>query len=101
MIKNGKSLLDGIYPILNFKKGRKVPHFEPVDRKCYECIVLEDEYRAIFVCPMFNICTAHQHLLEKYQLVNTFLDPDLMDLYEVADFFREIGIVLEKRWLLF
>ena len=60
--------------------------------------VHEDESHAIFICPAFNfIRTNYQQLLEKYQSVNAILDPDPMDLYEVADFLGEIDKVLEKR----
>ena len=84
---------------LQIETGRyRVPRVERADRKCHECNVVEDEHHAIFICPAFNfIRTAHQRLLEKYQSVNTFLDPDLMDTYEVADFLGEIDKVLEKR----
>ena len=84
---------------LQIETGRyRVPRVDRADRKCYECNVLEDEHHAIFVCPAFNfIRTSHQRLLEKYQSGNTFLDPDSMDLYEVADFLGEIDKVLEKR----
>ena len=84
---------------LQIEIGRyRVPYIERADRKCYECNILEDEYHAIFVCPAFNFVRInHQPLLEKYPSVQAFLDPELMDIYEVAEFLCEIDKVLDKR----
>ena len=71
---------------------------ERADRKCHECGVIEDESHAIFTCPAFTfIRVNHQRLVEKYDSVETFLDPQSIDIYEVAEFLSEIDKVLEKR----
>ena len=84
---------------LLIETGRyRVPYVERADRKCHECGVVEDESHAIFTCPAFNfIRVDHQRLLEKYNSVQSFLDPESIDIYEVAEFLSEIDEVLEKR----
>ena len=84
---------------LLIETGRyRVPYVERADRKCHECGVIEDESHAIFICPAFSFFRVnHQRLLEKYQSVQTFLDPEAIDIYEVAEFLSEIDEVLEKR----
>ena len=75
-----------------------VPAIERMNRKCYGCNVLEDESHAIFSCPAFaHIRDTHQPLLEKYNTVRTFLDPEPNDIYEVAEFLQEIEKILDKK----
>ena len=71
---------------------------ERKDRKCYVCDVLEDERHAIYSCPMFSfIRVNYERLLGKYCSLDTLLDPEPVDIYEVAELLREMEEVLDKR----
>ena len=75
-----------------------VPYIEREHRKCYGCGVIEDERHAIYDCPAFDgIRQDHVGLLEKYRSVNTILNPDPIDIVEVANFLSEIDKILIKR----
>ena len=85
---------------LLIETGRyRVPKIERQHRKCYGCGVIEDERHAIYICPAFeDIRKNHLRLLEKYNSINRFLNPDPTDILEVADFLSEVDNVLNKRW---
>ena len=84
---------------LLIETGRyRVPKIERQHRKCYGCGVIEDERHAIYICPAFeDIRKNHLRLLEKYNSINRFLNPDPTDILEVADFLSEVDKVLNKR----
>ena len=68
------------------------------DRKCTRCNVLEDEYHAIFVCPAFHhLRVKHTEIMIKYNSVRAMLNPEFVDMYEVARFLHEIDDVLSRR----
>ena len=74
------------------------PYIEREDRKCWQCNVVEDEYHAIYSCPAFAfIRRNYEQLLTKYQTVKELLNPDVGDIYEVAELLTEIDDVLNKR----
>ena len=75
-----------------------VPKIERQHRKCYGCGVIEDERHAIYDCPAFeDIRKNHPRLLEKYNSINRFLNPDPTDIIEVSNFLTEIDKILNKR----
>ena len=75
-----------------------VPYIERMDRKCWQCNVVEDEHHAIYVCPTFSfIRESYTQLLAKYQSVKDMLDPEVGDIYDVAEFLSEIEKVLDRR----
>ena len=84
---------------LRIETGRyQVPYIERLDRKCWQCNILEDESHAIFSCPAFSLVRQdHIQLLRKYQSVQDILDPKIDDIYEVAEFLSKIDVVLSKR----
>ena len=84
---------------LRIETGRyQVPYIERAERKCWQCNVLEDESHAIFLCPTFSLVRQdHLRLLAKYETVRDILDPEINDIYEVADFLLEIEVILNKR----
>ena len=68
------------------------------DRVCLECNVVEDESHAIYACPMFmNIRRSHMKIIEKYTNVKELLNPDHMDIGEVALMLLEYDEFLNKR----
>ena len=68
------------------------------DRKCTRCNVLEDEYHAIYVCPVFHhLRVKHIDIMIKYTSVRSMLNPEVVDMYEVASFLSEIDDVLSRR----
>ena len=68
------------------------------DRKCTECSLLEDEYHAIFVCPLFHhLRMKYTGILIKYNSVRAMLNPEFGDMYEVASFLHEIDDMLSRR----
>ena len=68
------------------------------DQKCTRCNVLEDEYHAIYVCPVFqHLRVKHIDIMIKYTSVRSMLNPEVVDMYEVASFLSEIDDVLSRR----
>ena len=84
---------------LRIETGRyHVPYIERSDRKCWQCDILEDENHAIYFCPAFSLIRQdHEQLLTKYQTVKGILNPEIGDIYEVAEYLSEIDKVLSKR----
>ena len=84
---------------LRIETGRyQVPYIERSDRKCWQCDILEDEKHAIYVCPAFSLIRRdHEQLLIKYQTVKGILNPEIGDIYEVAEYLSKIDKVLSKR----
>ena len=75
-----------------------IPYIERMDRKCWQCNVVEDERHPIYVCPAFLfIRENYQQLLTKYQTVKDILNPERDDIYAVADFLSDINTLLDKR----
>ena len=73
-------------------------YVERIQRKCWGCHVLEDENHAIFFCPAFEfIRIKYTSLLDKYVCAKMILNPNVQDIYEVANLLSEINKVLD-RW---
>ena len=69
-------------------------------RKCTGCHVVEDEAHAIFYCPIYDsIREKYIHLLEKYGSVKLVLDPELPDIYIVANLLSDIDDILKDRMM--
>ena len=76
----------------------QVPYIERAERKCWQCDTVEDENHAIYLCPAFSLIRQdHERLLTKYQTVKDILNPEIGDIYEVAEYLSEIDKVLSKR----
>ena len=103
MTKSDKSLLDGVYPIINFELKlvdtgyltwtERTENAMNVTFWRMNIMLFLSVRRSISSVLLINDCLRSINRIQK----NTFLDPDLMDMYEVADFLGEIDKVLEKR----
>ena len=84
---------------LKVELGRySVPKVPREERKCDVCNVLEDEHHAIFVCPVFhNVRMKHCGVMLKYDSIKSLLNPEYVDMYQVANFLGEIDDVLRNR----
>ena len=84
---------------LKVELGRySVPKVPREERKCDVCNVLEDEHHAIFVCPVFhNVRMKHCGVILKYDSIKSLLNPEYVDMYQVANFLGEIDDVLRNR----
>ena len=84
---------------LQVELGRyAVPIIPREERICTRCNVLEDEYHAIYVCPTFHLLRMkYDDVMIKYNSVRALLNPEYVDVYQVANFLHDIDDVLSKR----
>ena len=84
---------------LKVELGRySVPKIPREERKCTVCDVLEDEHHAIFVCPVFQtLRMKYDGVILKYDSIKSILNPEYVDMYQVANFLGEIDDVLRNR----
>lgn len=84
---------------LRIETGRyNTPPTPRNERKCTLCDVVEDEFHAIFICPVFhNIRLQFDRIFCKHNSVKSILDPSCEDMYMVANLLLEIDTVLLNR----
>lgn len=78
---------------LQIEVGRYVkPKIERENRVCQQCMVLEDEFHAIFVCPLYESARTKFRDILCHQDVSEFLNPPREHIQRTASFLH----VLEK-----
>ena len=66
------------------------PIVDRADRKCEICNVIEDEYHAIFVCPLYKGIRVKYNHLTTCNSISQFLNPNYNNMKETACFLHEI-----------
>ena len=83
---------------LRIETGRYcTPPIPRAERKCRRCDVLEDEFHAIYICPSFyNTRLKFSRVLAKYRTIQTLLNPEFLDVYEISELLQKIDIQVSK-----
>ena len=67
------------------------------DRACDICSIIEDEYHAVFVCPLYHGIRSKYLDLISCNDITKFLNPDYCDMKDTACFLHEIEVLRQER----